>query len=71
MRKWTNYYSDEYLVWVLYVLLKYTAAKNECTEQVRKEFAIPEDQVWMKSKSEYIFKQLVKPKAHEQTIEIN
>ena len=50
------------------------AAKNEWTEQVRKdlvEFDIPEDLVWIKSKSEHIFKKLVKNKAQELTVEMN
>ena len=50
------------------------AAKNEWTEQVRKdlvEFDIPQDLVWVQSKSEYIFKKLVRNKAKELTVEMN
>ena len=50
------------------------AERNEWTEQVRQdleEFEIEEDLSWIKNKSEFSFKKIVKAKAKELTLELN
>ena len=50
------------------------APRNEWTEQVKldlAEFEIWEDLNWIKGKSEFSFKKLVKTRAHELALEMN